>query len=71
MSVSTQVAVGLALRTLRKTAGLTLDDVAKAAGSSAPYISNVENGNVKPSADWTRNVIAAIGALLAEAEDAA
>lgn len=62
--------MGLALRTLRRTAGLTLDDVAKAAGSSAPYISNVENGNVKPSADWTRNVLAAIGDLLS-AQDAA
>lgn len=67
MSVSTShEGVGTALRTLRKVAGMTLADVGKAAGISAPYLSNVENGNMKPSADWVRMVMAVIGKRLDE-----
>lgn len=71
MADSNNAEIGTAMRTLRKAAGLTLDDVGRAAGISAPYLSNVENGNVKPTADWLRNVIAAIGSSLIEARDAA
>lgn len=60
-------ALGTALRALRKAAGLTLDDVSRSAGISAPYLSNVENGNVSPSADWVRVVAVAIGQRLEEA----
>lgn len=67
MAVTTEVeGVGTALRTLRKVAGMTLSDVGEAAGISAPYLSNVENGNVKPSADWVRMVMSVIGVRLAE-----
>jgi predicted transcriptional regulator len=70
MGESNSAAVGAAMRTLRKTAGLTLDDVSQAAGISAPYLSNVENGNVRPSADWIRNVIASIGGVLLDTRGA-
>ncbi len=53
--------VGVALRLLRKSAGLTLDDVSRVAGISAPYLSNVENGNAEPSAKWVHMLIDAIG----------
>jgi predicted transcriptional regulator len=46
---------------------MTLDDVSKAAGVSAPYLSNVENGNVTPSATWVHMVIEVIGNQIAEA----
>lgn len=64
MSETNDAAVGLALRTLRKSVGLTLNDVSQAAGISGPYLSNVENGNVRPSADWVRTVMASIGCLI-------
>lgn len=63
--------LGAALRTLRKAAGLTLSDVSGSAGVSAPYLSNVENGNARPSADWVRNVVESIGAAIAIGRDAA
>lgn len=59
--------VGVALRSIRKAANMTLDDVSKAAGVSAPYLSNVENGNVTPSAGWVHMVIEVIGNQIAEA----
>lgn len=60
-------AVGTALRTLRKSAGMTLADVAVKAGVSAPYLSNVENGNVTPSTKWVHMVMEVIGSELEEA----
>lgn len=70
MTGSEDAGLGVALRTLRKTVGLTLSDVSEAAGISGPYLSNVENGNVRPSADWVRNVMASIGDLIASKEAA-
>lgn len=67
MTGTTEEALGVALRTLRKAAALTLDDVSRVAGISGPYLSNVENGHVKPSADWVRTVMAAIGAEIRDA----
>ncbi len=43
---------------------MTLDDVAQAAGISAPYLSNVENGNATPSAKWVHMVLEVIGERL-------
>lgn len=63
-------ALGIALRRLRTSAGMTLADVAGVAGVSITYLSNVENGHVSPRADWVRNLVGAIGTHLA-AEDAA
>lgn len=64
MTGTNDEALGVALRMLRKSAGLTLSEVAGVAGASAPYLSNVENGNVRPSADWIRNVVSSIGSLI-------
>ena len=43
---------------------MTLADVGEAAGISAPYLSNVENDNVKPSAAWVHMVMDVIGQRL-------
>lgn len=59
--------VGAALRAVRKAAGMTLSDVALQAGISAPYLSNVENGNASPSAKWVHMVIEVIGNKLEDA----
>lgn len=71
MTGTSSAALGIALRSLRKSASLTLGDVSAAAGISGPYLSNVENGNVSPSADWVRTVMAAIGCLILAKRDAA
>lgn len=63
--------VGIALRELRRAAGMTLADVSTSAGISAPYLSNVENGNVEPSAPWVQMVLAAIGDRIAESRQVA
>jgi transcriptional regulator with XRE-family HTH domain len=66
MSVTTSKnGVGVALRSIRKLAGMTLDDVSRAAGVSAPYLSNVENGNVTPSPGWVHTVLEVIGKEIA------
>lgn len=57
----TSVALGKAIRATRRSAGLTIAKTAEVAGISGPYLSNVENGNVLPSADWVRMVLTAIG----------
>ncbi|QLQ11127.1 MAG: helix-turn-helix transcriptional regulator [Nocardioidaceae bacterium] len=67
MTQPTDEALGVALRTLRKTVGMTLDDVSRAAGISGPYLSNVESGKVRPTADWVRTVMAAIGSQIRDA----
>lgn len=58
---------GRAIRVLRKSAGMTLDDVAATAGISTNYLSRVENGRVAPSADWVSVVVAAIGSQIKDA----
>lgn len=63
---------GAALRILRKSANMTLDDVASAAGVSTNYLSRAENGLVEPSAGWVDNLIVAIGDhILANDQDVA
>lgn len=44
MSASGSLIAGAAIRRARTSAGLTQADVARATGTSAPYITNVENG---------------------------
>lgn len=58
---------GLALRALRSAAGMTLDEVADAAGVSVSYLSRVENGVKVPSDGWVALVAVAIGDRLATA----
>lgn len=64
-------AVGTALRVIRKSANLTLADVNRIAGVSAPYLSNVENGKVAPSSEWIRMLLLAIGTAILDEEGAA
>ena len=59
--------VGVALRLVRLAAQMTLNDVSKAAGISYTYLSNVENGNVTPSAKWVHAVLEAIGERVEDA----
>ena len=55
---------GQALRALRKGAGLSLDNLAAAAGCSPSYLSRFENGDVKPTAKWKRKtLVALVGAM--------
>lgn len=57
---------GLALRTLRMKVGLTLEQVAEAAGVSVSYLSRAERGDVMPKAQWVAVVVSAIGREIAE-----
>jgi predicted transcriptional regulator len=60
--------LGIAIRALRKTAGLTLEDVSAIAGVSTNYLSRAENGLVEPSASWVEVVVTAMGDHMAAAE---
>lgn len=53
-------AIGRSLKTLRKHAGLTLEDVAALAATSVAYLSKVENGHFIPSKTYVASVTAAI-----------
>lgn len=53
---------GAALRTLRRIAGITLDQAAGLGGTSAAYLSKVENGVFVP----TRGYVARVAASIAE-----
>lgn len=59
--MATDNAVGTAIRTLRKSAGLTITEAAEIAEVSYHYLSRVENGHVLPTGRWVREVTAAIG----------
>lgn len=59
--------MGTALRALRKSAGLTLDQTKTLAGADAGYISKVENGIVTPSPTWVANLVGAIGQHIEDA----
>lgn len=52
---------GEALRALRKTAGMTLQQVSDAAGVSVSYLSRAETNDVSPTAGWWQMVAIAIG----------
>ncbi len=51
---------GKTLRELRQYAGLTLDDVARAADTSIAYLSKVETGKFIPTRLYVSQVTAAI-----------
>jgi len=55
---------GPALRALRTTAGLTLEEVSDRAGVSPSYLSRAENNQVTPTAGWVQLVAVAIGELI-------
>lgn len=57
-------AIGESMRTLRKHAGLTLEDLATAANTSVAYLSKVETGKFIPSRSYVASVTAAIAAHL-------
>jgi predicted transcriptional regulator len=72
MAARNLTGLGVALKTLRKSAGMTLDDVSGLAGVSTNYLSRAENGLVEPSPGWVEIVVSAIGdRLAAAAKDAA
>lgn len=56
---------GVALRTLRRAAGMTLADLAAAAGVSMSYASRVEAGVVLPRPKWVAHVVDVLGRELA------
>lgn len=55
----------VALRAIRKLAGLSLDDVSSAAGVSVSYLSRAENNIVTPRSQWIETVVVAIGLEIA------
>lgn len=59
--------VGTAIRTLRKTAGLTNLDASHLAGVSPAYLSRVENGLVSPTPSWISTFVESVGKHLATA----
>lgn len=65
MSMSiTPTTPGEALRALRNSAGMTLEEVAASAGVSATHLSRVENGVRKATPAWIGAVTEAIAAKL-------
>ena len=59
-------ALGIALRALRLSAGMTLAEVAEAAGVAPSYLSRAENGLVTPSPSWVHNLAHSIGKRMAD-----
>ena len=52
------------IRAARKTAGLTISEVARRAGTSRAAIHSYETGGVSPSLDTAQRVLATIGCAL-------
>ncbi|MFF2026602.1 helix-turn-helix domain-containing protein [Streptomyces sp. NPDC058171] len=52
--------LGKGIRDLRERAGMTIGDVAREAGISPTYLSNVENGKREPRSEWVGRVVTAI-----------
>lgn len=57
-------ALGKGIRDLRERAGMTIDEVAREAGVSPTYLSNVENGKREPRSEWVGRVMTAIAERL-------
>lgn len=57
---------GEAIRTLRRIAGLTLDQAAAVADTAAAYLSKVETGKLTPTVGYVANVTSAIARHLQE-----
>ena len=64
--LSPDAAVGRSLRTLRRLAGLTLEDVARIADTSTAYLSKVETGKFTPSRTYVAQVTRAIADSMTE-----
>lgn len=62
---------GEALKALRDAAGMTIQQVADAAGLSPSYVSRAENNQVTPTAGWWQMVAVAIGRHIAAGRVAA
>lgn len=62
--MDTDNATGESLRTLRKLAGLTLEELATLANTSIAYLSKVETGKFVPSRAYVAQVTAAIAETL-------
>lgn len=58
--------VGVGLKLLRTSAGLTLESVANRSGFSPSYISRVENGRTEPTPEWTKDFVRAVGEIASE-----
>lgn len=58
--------LGMRIRSLRKQRGMTLDQVAKAAGTKLSHISEIERGHTYGSVALLYKVAAALGTTLAE-----
>ncbi|MFE4863026.1 helix-turn-helix domain-containing protein [Streptomyces sp. NPDC056670] len=63
--------VGVAVRRLRRSLGLTLAVVAERSGLSVPFLSQVENERARPSARSLQRVAGALNTTVAELYDAA
>lgn len=61
MSETRQLNYGLAIRRLRDERALTLEELARAAGVSPSYLSEIERGLKRPSSDVTAKVAQAFG----------
>jgi transcriptional regulator with XRE-family HTH domain len=59
-------AVGRELRATRTAAGRTLDDVARRAGVSGQYLSEIERGRKDPSSEMLGAVSGALGLALVD-----
>jgi len=59
--------MGAAIRTLRKSVGLTLEQVATEAGVSINYLSRAENGKVAPTPTWCHLVMTVLGGHVEDA----
>ena len=63
--------VGVAVRRLRRSLGLTLAVVAERSGLSVPFLSQVENERARPSARSLQRVADALNTTVGELYDAA
>lgn len=61
---STERLPGESIRTLRKFAGLTLEELAVSADTSIAYLSKVETGRLTPTRGYVAQVTAAIAARM-------
>lgn len=64
---TTLATAGSSIRTLRTMAGMTLDEVADAAGVSAAYLSRVETGRSRAKPTWISTVVSVIAERLSQA----
>jgi transcriptional regulator with XRE-family HTH domain len=62
-------AIGTVLRRLRQAQGRTLQDVARAAGVSMPYLSEIERGRKEASSEILAGICRALGIDLPELLD--